>query len=73
MSIVQDSISIPYRTTTTPNSQLSMKKNLNRLIEGPLKSSGFNSVMIVVDKLSKYLYFYMLKHSYTIIEIKKIY
>lgn len=42
-------------------------------IEGLLKSEGYNSILVVVGCLSKYVYFSSFKHPYTLNKITHIF
>lgn len=42
-------------------------------IKGLPRSEGFNSTLAVVDKLSKYVHFYALRHTYTTQEVTVVF
>ena len=40
-------------------------------IEGMPKSKGYNAILVVVDRLTKYAHFVALKHPFTVVNIAK--
>jgi hypothetical protein len=56
-------------TTTSPNSGA----NLERYFYGLPKSKGNEAIFVVVDRLSKYNHFILLKHPYTAKTIAEVF
>lgn len=42
-------------------------------IESLLKSEGMNSILVVVDRLTKYAYFYSLKHPFSAVSVADLF
>lgn len=42
-------------------------------MEGLLKSDGFDTILVVADRLSKYAHFLPLKHFYSMISVANIF
>lgn len=74
MSKEQVGIFTSSRVATTSKPPIQVWEDLTiDFIEGLPKSAGYNSIMAVVDRLSKYVHFILLSHPYSAKQVAELF